>query len=50
MILVVFQVSVAGGMEGIWKVVEREGERHLEGCLRTVFNHVKMGPDSPLNH
>lgn len=50
MILVVFQISMAGGVRGIWKVVERKDERHLEGCLRTVFNPVKIGPDSPLNH
>lgn len=35
MILVVFQISMAGGVEGIWEVVERKYERHLEGCLRS---------------
>lgn len=50
MILVVFQISMAGGVEGIWEVVERKDERRLGGCLRTVFNPGKMGPDSPPNH
>lgn len=50
MTVVVFQISMAGGVEGIQDVVERKDERHLQGCLRTVFNPVKMGPDSPLNH
>lgn len=30
MILVVFQISMAGGMKGIWEVVEKEDKRHLE--------------------
>lgn len=46
MILVVFQISMAGGVEAIWKVVERKDERHLEEC----FTPVKMDPNSPLNH
>ena len=50
MVLVVFQISMVGGMEGIWEVVERGDERHLEGCLKTVFNSVKMSLDSSLNH
>lgn len=50
MILVVFQISVAGGVEGIWEVIEEKDERNLKGYLIMVFNHVKMGPDSTINH
>lgn len=50
MILVVFQISMAGGMKGSWEVVEKKDKKHLERCLRTVFNPVKMGPDSLLDH
>jgi len=50
MILVVFQISMAGGMEGIWEVVERKDEIPLEGWLKPAFNPVKMDPDSSLNH
>lgn len=39
MILVVFQISMAGG-------VERKDERHLEEC----FTSVKIGPKSLPNH
>lgn len=49
-ILVVFQISMAGSVKGIWEVVEKMDERHLEGCLGTVFNPVTMDPDSPLEH
>lgn len=39
MILVVFQISVAGGVEGIWEVIEEKDERNLKGYFIMVFSH-----------
>lgn len=50
MLLVVFQISMTGGVERIWEVMEGKDQRHLEGLLRMFFNSLKMGPDSPFNH
>lgn len=50
MVLGVFQISVTGGVEGIWEVMEGKDQRHLEGWLRMFFSALKMGPDSPFNH